>query len=446
MAAIARFISFDGGIAFSENTLKIQKRSQAQGQLIPISEIAAMDVDEPLFGDDGRICLRLVREKRISEANALYFDEEQYEEAVRFKVAFDTMKSRASQVLPPLEMFPPPAPARAQIAPRALRPVGEARRQPVRQPEMRPVRRERPPVRRKGKLKRVLIGMLGVYAALLAVGGLALLFGNERTDDLAATGTPAAVSETWQQPVSATAVPQPSATPVPQASATPAPDPGVFLEQAKAAASGQTAGGTQIKSVSLSGRDLQISVDYADPAYLDEYDDSVLLADSDRIVGPILALGEQYDVLWDSMTVDYGSYGKVVRNKSDVASQQDASGGAYSQRYFAPAAGMVVHDVPLPEKQSSSASGSGSVETYGVIAAGEAVGAGRTAGNTSPPAATDPPVTAPPAQRTEALVWIPTKGGTKYHRTSTCSGMNGPIQVTVSEAVNMGFTPCKKCY
>lgn len=43
-------------------------------------------------------------------------------------------------------------------------------------------------------------------------------------------------------------------------------------------------------------------------------------------------------------------------------------------------------------------------------------------------------------------VWIPTKGGKKYHTKSTCSGMNGPEEVTKAEAERRGFTPCKKCY
>lgn len=42
-------------------------------------------------------------------------------------------------------------------------------------------------------------------------------------------------------------------------------------------------------------------------------------------------------------------------------------------------------------------------------------------------------------------VWIP-RTGTKYHKWSTCSGMKGPTQVTVSEAESRGYTPCKKCY
>lgn len=44
------------------------------------------------------------------------------------------------------------------------------------------------------------------------------------------------------------------------------------------------------------------------------------------------------------------------------------------------------------------------------------------------------------------LVWIPTNGGTKYHSHSNCSKMKAPMQVTESEAINQGFTPCKRCY
>lgn len=43
-------------------------------------------------------------------------------------------------------------------------------------------------------------------------------------------------------------------------------------------------------------------------------------------------------------------------------------------------------------------------------------------------------------------VWIPTRGGTKYHASSSCSGMKGPMKVSVSEARSRGFSACKKCY
>ena len=54
--------------------------------------------------------------------------------------------------------------------------------------------------------------------------------------------------------------------------------------------------------------------------------------------------------------------------------------------------------------------------------------------------------TADPSYTDEPLVWIPTKGGIKYHTHADCSNMDGPIQVTQSEAEAQGFTKCKRCY
>lgn len=45
----------------------------------------------------------------------------------------------------------------------------------------------------------------------------------------------------------------------------------------------------------------------------------------------------------------------------------------------------------------------------------------------------------------EEMVWIPSSGS-KYHSNSSCSGMNNPRQVTLSDAQSMGYTPCKKCH
>lgn len=44
------------------------------------------------------------------------------------------------------------------------------------------------------------------------------------------------------------------------------------------------------------------------------------------------------------------------------------------------------------------------------------------------------------------LVWIPTRGGKKYHSRSGCSGMKDPAQVTRDAAISQGFDACKKCY
>ena len=46
----------------------------------------------------------------------------------------------------------------------------------------------------------------------------------------------------------------------------------------------------------------------------------------------------------------------------------------------------------------------------------------------------------------ERNVWIPTRGGTKYHSESSCSNMIDPERVPLSTAQNRGFTACGKCY
>lgn len=56
------------------------------------------------------------------------------------------------------------------------------------------------------------------------------------------------------------------------------------------------------------------------------------------------------------------------------------------------------------------------------------------------------PIANDPEPESENMVWIPTKGGKKYHAKATCSGMKGPEEVTKDEAISRGFTPCKKCY
>ena len=66
-------------------------------------------------------------------------------------------------------------------------------------------------------------------------------------------------------------------------------------------------------------------------------------------------------------------------------------------------------------------------------------------------ASTEATTTAPtdatqPETATATMVWIPTNGGTKYHKKESCSNMINPSQVTQDQAINAGFTPCKKCY
>lgn len=55
------------------------------------------------------------------------------------------------------------------------------------------------------------------------------------------------------------------------------------------------------------------------------------------------------------------------------------------------------------------------------------------------------PVATTQPENTVNMVWLP-ENGTKYHSNSSCSNMDNPRQVTLDEAVNAGYEPCKKCY
>lgn len=50
------------------------------------------------------------------------------------------------------------------------------------------------------------------------------------------------------------------------------------------------------------------------------------------------------------------------------------------------------------------------------------------------------------SENAEEIVWVPTGGGTRYHKNPSCSGMESPKQMTVSEAISDGFSPCGKCW
>jgi len=50
------------------------------------------------------------------------------------------------------------------------------------------------------------------------------------------------------------------------------------------------------------------------------------------------------------------------------------------------------------------------------------------------------------SEKSGDLVWVPTRGGTKYHSRSSCSKMIDPIQVSRETALANGYTACKRCY
>ncbi len=46
----------------------------------------------------------------------------------------------------------------------------------------------------------------------------------------------------------------------------------------------------------------------------------------------------------------------------------------------------------------------------------------------------------------ENMVWVPVNGGKKYHSKSSCSKMIDPVQIPLSEAIQRGYEPCKRCH
>ena len=59
------------------------------------------------------------------------------------------------------------------------------------------------------------------------------------------------------------------------------------------------------------------------------------------------------------------------------------------------------------------------------------------------------PVQQAPVQQEQntQMVWIASSGnGTKYHSNPNCSRMKNPIQISIQDAQNQNFEPCKKCY
>lgn len=44
------------------------------------------------------------------------------------------------------------------------------------------------------------------------------------------------------------------------------------------------------------------------------------------------------------------------------------------------------------------------------------------------------------------MVWIPMHGGERYHSKATCSNMLAPRLIPLACALEMDFTPCKRCH
>lgn len=116
MAAIAKFISFDGGIAFSESVVKFQKRS-GDAKLFPLSEIDSIGVRRPQQENRGFIRLQ-TKEGKLYR---IFFDDDQYSQAAAFKKQLDEQLAAAVSAEEPASEPVPAEPEPERPAPRTGR-------------------------------------------------------------------------------------------------------------------------------------------------------------------------------------------------------------------------------------------------------------------------------------------------------------------------------------
>lgn len=115
MAAIAKFISFDGGIAFSDRVMKIQTQDQ-EAVTIPLDEVTAVRVRRPQEDSDGFIRVETASGRRYR----VFFEDDQLQEAIQFKKQFDATISDGED-----DFALAPVPQKA-VAPRPARRSGHA--------------------------------------------------------------------------------------------------------------------------------------------------------------------------------------------------------------------------------------------------------------------------------------------------------------------------------
>ncbi len=87
MAAIATFVSYDGGVAFSEDVMKIQKRGR-ESVTIPLEDVATIWVKQSQEDLDGFIRIETESGKRYR----IFFEDEREQEAQQFRKRFNSFR------------------------------------------------------------------------------------------------------------------------------------------------------------------------------------------------------------------------------------------------------------------------------------------------------------------------------------------------------------------
>jgi hypothetical protein len=144
------------------------------------------------------------------------------------------------------------------------------------------------------------------------------------------------------------------------------------------------------------------------------------------------------DITTESTTTEALSTEELTTEKltTEVSSTQKATTEAPSTQKDAT-------EAPSTQKATTEAPSAKKVTTEAPSTQKATTEAPSTQKVTTEAATTQSPATE--AVQNETMVWIP-RTGSKYHKNSSCSGMENPTQVTISEAQSLGYQPCKRCY
>ena len=127
MAAIAKFISYDGGVAFSERVMKIQENGQ-EAVIVPLDDVTAVRIRRPQDDAEGFIRVDTADGKHYR----IYFEDDQLQEAVQFKRQFDATVSDGEE---DRTLAPVPAPRQSkQSYVKSTQPYSGNPRRPARKP------------------------------------------------------------------------------------------------------------------------------------------------------------------------------------------------------------------------------------------------------------------------------------------------------------------------
>ena len=104
-------------------------------------------------------------------------------------------------------------------------------------------------------------------------------------------------------------------------------------------------------------------------------------------------------------------------------------------------------ETPSPDGGDTGKASGGNVSTGtvsgGTGSDGTSSSGGTSSGSTTGSTATD--TSQPEGGSSGTMVWV-TESGSKYHSTSTCSGMKSPKQIPLETALAQGYTACKRCH